>query len=83
MRRDEFGFAAVFLSAFFLLNATALGQITITSEDIPSEIGCRHALRTSLGYVPVVLGPLGRESDLGFDGCSGDERSGGGHRFAR
>jgi len=59
MIRNHLGFIAACFSAFFLWNATVFGQITITSDDIPSEIGCRHALRTSIGYVPVVLGPSG------------------------
>jgi hypothetical protein len=58
----------------FLLNATVLGQITITSEDIPNEIGCRHALRASVGYVPVTLGPSGENQtwDLTSIPAAGD-----------
>jgi len=59
MGRNYSGFITACLSAFFLWSATAFGQTTITSDDIPNEIGCRHALRASTGYVPVVLGPSG------------------------
>ncbi|MFH1010786.1 MAG: hypothetical protein V1784_06090, partial [bacterium] len=59
MARHSLRVVAVCLSIFFPLSAITLGQITITSEDIPSEIGCRHALRASSGYVPVSPGSAG------------------------
>ena len=59
MGRNYSGFITACLCALFFWSATASGQITITSNDIPNEIGCRHALRASVGYVPVVLGSSG------------------------